>query len=85
MARRACSRRRSQQQLVVAPRAEQGVDVRLLDPPAADPPRTPQLFVKPDDRWEVNDLRQQNLEQADELERILRETVNAKLQAKETP
>lgn len=53
-----------------------------------DAPRGPQLYVKPDDRWEVNDLRQQNLEHADELERILRETVNPakpKAALEETP
>jgi arylsulfatase A-like enzyme len=30
--------------------------------------REPQLFQKPDDRWEVNDLRARNIERADELE-----------------
>ena len=35
--------------------------------------REPQLFQKPDDRWEVNDLRSQNIERADELEQILRD------------
>ena len=37
-----------------------------------DEPRSPQLFEKPDDRWEVNDVRQPNLELADEMERELR-------------
>jgi arylsulfatase A-like enzyme len=32
----------------------------------------PQLFVKPDDRWEVNDVAQHHLELADELEKQLR-------------
>ena len=32
----------------------------------------PQLFEKPDDRWEVNDLRPRNIERADELEAELR-------------
>jgi arylsulfatase A-like enzyme len=36
--------------------------------------REPQLFAKPDDRWEVNDLRQRNIERADELEALLRKT-----------
>lgn len=36
-----------------------------------DPPRGPQLYVKPDDRREVNDLRQHNLELAEELEQTL--------------
>lgn len=40
--------------------------------PVDDPPRAPQLYVKPDDRWEVNDVRQHHLELADELEKTLR-------------
>jgi hypothetical protein len=42
-----------------------------------DPPRGPMLFIKPDDRWEVNDLRQPNLEEAEKLEQILREHLAA--------
>lgn len=34
--------------------------------------REPQLYAKPDDRWEVNDLRGRNIERADELETLLR-------------
>jgi len=37
-----------------------------------DVPRKPQLFVKPDDRWEVNDVIQHHLERAEALERTLR-------------
>jgi arylsulfatase A-like enzyme len=40
--------------------------------PEGDPPRAPLLFEKPDDRWEVNDLRARNIERADELEAQLR-------------
>jgi arylsulfatase A-like enzyme len=40
--------------------------------PAADPFRGPQLFVKPDDRWEVNNVLQHNLELGDRLEATLR-------------
>jgi arylsulfatase A-like enzyme len=40
--------------------------------PPDDPPRAPQLFEKPDDRWEVNDLRSRHLERAEELEPVLR-------------
>jgi arylsulfatase A-like enzyme len=36
--------------------------------------RAPQLFQKPDDHWEVNDLRARNMERADELEVALRTT-----------
>jgi arylsulfatase A-like enzyme len=52
-------------------------DWALLVPtqiPAGDPPRGPQLYVKPDDRWEVNDVRQQHLELAEELEATLTQT-----------
>lgn len=41
--------------------------------PEGDPAREPMLFAKPDDRWEVNDLRGRNIEIADELEAKLRE------------
>lgn len=34
--------------------------------------KPPQLFVKPEDRWEVNDVVQHHLELADELEKQLR-------------
>jgi arylsulfatase A-like enzyme len=37
--------------------------------------REPMLFEKPDDRWEVNDLRPRNLERAEELEAVLRQTL----------
>jgi arylsulfatase A-like enzyme len=42
-----------------------------------DRPRLPQLFVKPDDRWEVNDVRQHHLDWAEQLELLLREFVTA--------
>ncbi|MBX9584917.1 MAG: sulfatase-like hydrolase/transferase [Gemmataceae bacterium] len=45
--------------------------------PDGDPPREPLLFEKPDDRWEVNDLRSRNIERADELEATLRAAVAA--------
>ena len=40
--------------------------------PDGDPPREPLLYEKPDDRWEVNDLRARNIERADELEAQLK-------------
>jgi hypothetical protein len=40
-------------------------------------PRGPQLYVKPDDRWEVNDVRQHHLEVAEHLEDVLRGFVSA--------
>ena len=42
--------------------------------PDDDDPREPLLFEKPDDRWEVNDLRIRNLGHADDLEKLLRES-----------
>ncbi|AWM36523.1 sulfatase-like hydrolase/transferase [Gemmata obscuriglobus] len=50
--------------------------------PEGDPPREPQLYEKPDDRWEVNDLRVRNIERADELEALLREEIQ---KAKQQP
>lgn len=43
--------------------------------PDGDPPREPRLYAKPDDRWEVNDLRARNIERADELEAQLRDAL----------
>ena len=40
--------------------------------PASDSPRSPQLYVKPDDRHEVNNVLQHNQELAEDLERKLR-------------
>jgi arylsulfatase A-like enzyme len=51
------------------------VDEHFLWPlriPEGDPARGQQYFLKPDDRWEVNDLRQHHLERCEELEHELR-------------
>lgn len=40
--------------------------------PEADRQRSPQLFVKPDDRWEVNDVYQHHPELVEHLEKTLR-------------
>jgi arylsulfatase A-like enzyme len=40
--------------------------------PEGDGPRAAQLFVQPDDRWEVNNVRQHHLELAEHLEEVLR-------------
>ena len=45
--------------------------------PAGDPPRGVQLYVKPDDRWEVNDLAQRYADEADQLQEALRAFVEA--------
>jgi arylsulfatase A-like enzyme len=42
-----------------------------------DADRSPQLFVKPDDRCEVNNVLQHHLELAEQLERMLRDFVSA--------
>lgn len=50
----------------------------LLVPAAPHPddgPRPPMLFEKPEDRWEVNDLRPRHLELAEELEATLRQAI----------
>jgi arylsulfatase A-like enzyme len=44
--------------------------------PVGDPPRSPQLYVKPDDRHEVNNVLQHNQELAEELERKVRAAVS---------
>ena len=44
---------------------------------AEDVERAPQLYVKPDDRWEVNNVLQHHLELAEQLEKTLREFVTA--------
>jgi len=56
----------------VALRTERHALLLPLSVPDADDPRGPMLFEKPDDRWEVNDVRQANLDRADELEAELR-------------
>lgn len=49
----------------------------LLLPEDSAAPRKPQLYAKPEDRWEVNDLRQHNLDLAENLEETLRKWVKA--------
>lgn len=50
----------------------------LLPAPSApgDPRRERQLYVKPDDRWEVNDVLQHHLDRADAFEQTLSEMMN---------
>jgi hypothetical protein len=48
----------------------------LLLPQLHGTEKAPQLFVKPEDRWEVNDVLQHHLERAEELEKQLREFLN---------
>jgi arylsulfatase A-like enzyme len=44
---------------------------------AGDPPRLPQLYVKPEDRWEVNNVVQHHLELAGHLQYTLGQFVKA--------
>jgi len=48
-----------------------------VQPPAGENGREPLLYVRPDDRWEVNNLRHHHLEWAERLERTLRAFVEA--------
>jgi arylsulfatase A-like enzyme len=45
--------------------------------PAADVPRSPKLFAKPEDAWEVNNVRDRHLERAEQLEQQLRSTMQS--------
>lgn len=45
--------------------------------PSSDSPLEPELYVKPEDRWEVNNVRQHHLEFTDRLEKTLRCFVTA--------
>jgi arylsulfatase A-like enzyme len=53
----------------------------LLPLAAEGEARGPQLYVKPDDRWEVNNVVQHHLELSDRLEKTLRAFVRATEQA----
>lgn len=60
--------------------ALQTPEVKVMVPQVVGPedaPRKPMFFIKPDDRWEVNDLRQSNLDYAEQLEQTLRAYVDA--------
>ncbi len=48
-----------------------------IKPSVEDGERAPQLYVKPDDRWEVNNVVQHHLELAEQLERTLRDFMAA--------
>ncbi len=48
-----------------------------LLPLRGDPARAPRLYVKPDDRWEVNDVAQHHLELCERLAEVLRVFVEA--------
>ncbi|MFL5342683.1 MAG: hypothetical protein ACJ8F7_21330 [Gemmataceae bacterium] len=53
--------------------------------PHGDPARRPMYFIKPDDRWEVNNLRQANLDRAEALEQTLLNYVESNRHAATLP
>jgi hypothetical protein len=48
-----------------------------VHPFAGDPPRATQLYVQPDDRWEVNDVQQHHQERVEQLEKFVQRFVAA--------
>ena len=68
----ACSRLQAGDSAEWALRTPEWAYLLPVKVPEGDPQRGPQLYVKPDDRWEVNDVRQQHLELAEEFEQTLR-------------
>lgn len=52
----------------------------LLPGPGSEAERLPQLYRKPEDRWEVNDLRQQYLEGVEQLTQLVRAFLRASRQ-----
>ena len=61
--------------------AGMGVSVAGTNPARTRKRRASQLYVKPDDRWEVNNVLQHHLELAEQLERTLRDFVTATCQS----
>jgi arylsulfatase A-like enzyme len=53
-----------------------------IKPSPEDAERVPQLYVKPDDRWEVNNVLQHHLELAEQLEKTLRDFVTTTCQSR---
>lgn len=51
--------------------------LHMANPTAAGETPKSQLFMKPEDRWEVNDLHQQQIESAEEMEAVLRRFVQS--------
>jgi arylsulfatase A-like enzyme len=63
--------------------ALQTADLKIIMPkevPPGDLLRGPMFFVKPDDRWEVNNLWQPNIDYAEQLEQTLQKYVEASRQ-----
>ncbi|OWK43352.1 sulfatase [Fimbriiglobus ruber] len=60
-----------------AVRTREWLLVKPGEQPPDDDPRGLLLFEKPDDRWEVNNLLSRHPERAEELEKILRDTLSS--------
>jgi arylsulfatase A-like enzyme len=72
----ACSGHQSGEEIVWSLRTPEWAFFLPVTPrPDEVTPSPPRLYLKPDDRWEVNDLLQQHLELAEGLEQTLREYV----------
>jgi arylsulfatase A-like enzyme len=68
----ACSRLQAGDSAEWALRTPEWAYLLPVNVPEGDPQRGPQLYVKPDDRWEVNDVHQQHSELVEDFERALR-------------
>jgi arylsulfatase A-like enzyme len=66
----ACSRVCCGQEVALSLRT---LEWAFLLPMVDDSSEPGRLYVKPDDRWEVNDVRQQHMELTEEMEKILRQ------------
>jgi arylsulfatase A-like enzyme len=73
----ACTGVRQSERVEWAIRTSEWALILPVQQGADDPARTRQLYVKPDDRWEVNNLVQQQMELADTLEQTLRNVAAA--------
>jgi arylsulfatase A-like enzyme len=76
----ACAGRQVGDAIEYALRTPEWAFLLPVQPGTDDAERSPQLYVKPDDRWEVNNVLQHHLEFAEQLEQTLRGFVAATAQ-----
>lgn len=76
----ACAVLQADEAIEYALRAPEWAFLLPVKPSADEGERSPQLYVKPDDRWEVNNVLQHHLEFTEQLERTLRDFVTATCQ-----
>ena len=81
----ACSGYRIGETVEWALRTHEWAFLLPLPPAPGDPLRGPQLYVKPDDRWEVNNVLQHHLELGEQLEQTLRGFVGGDYPARPAP